>query len=64
MGEFDVAHVWFQCYEKGYFEKCPKQHSRLALTLYTVAPTHFNFVGKKSGFSFPEKIVRQHFKPH
>ena len=26
IGEFGVAHVWFQCYEKGYFEKCPKHY--------------------------------------
>ena len=23
---FGVAHVWFQCYDKRYFEKCPKQY--------------------------------------
>ena len=28
IGEFGVAHVWFQCYEKEYFEKCPKHHFR------------------------------------
>ena len=24
IGEFGVAHVWFQWYEKGYFQKMPK----------------------------------------
>ena len=28
IGGFGVAHVWFQCYEKGYFEKCPEHYFR------------------------------------
>ena len=28
VGEFGVAHVWFQRYEKGYFEKCLKHYFR------------------------------------
>ena len=26
--DFGVAHVWFQWYEKGYFEKCSKHYLR------------------------------------
>ena len=28
IGEFGVAHVWFQCYEKGYFEQSLQNYFR------------------------------------
>ena len=26
IGEIGVAHAWFQCHEKKYFEKCPEHY--------------------------------------
>ena len=28
IGKFGAAHVWFQCFEKRYFEKIPKHYFR------------------------------------
>ena len=58
IGEFGVAHVWFQYYGKQYFENA--QNTTLD-TNYNPnpapAPTRMNFVSKKRGvflfFSFP-----------
>ena len=43
MGEIGVARVWFQCYENGYFEKCPKTLLfRQDISALTRRPTHIN----------------------
>ena len=54
IGKCGVAHEWFQCYDKRYFEKCPKHYFRY--TNSNPVPTHMNFVRKKSGF-FGKKLV-------
>ena len=58
IGEFCVAHVWFQCFEKD----TPKIAQNPALDTNSnpnadSTPTHINFVWKKSGFFLSKKMV-------
>ena len=47
IGDFRVAHVWFQCCENRYFEKCPSttldtRHYLASTPTVTLTPTHIN----------------------
>ena len=54
IGEFGVAHVWFQCYEKGYSKNA--QNTTLD-TNSDPNPTHINFVRKKIETPLPHELI-------